>query len=105
MAGAGFVSNATNEECNGYALDYVSIHADDIGEISSVLGISAGAIAGAMAEESHDYSSNDVWKKFNDILDSYVISGIDAPSADDYGSHIRPLDAGPEAIRFSRCTT
>lgn len=71
MANITYLKNATEEKYNESALQYISERSSDVIETARILGISAGAIAGAMAEENTAYDNYDY------ALDLYAKSDID----------------------------
>ncbi len=76
MAAVTYLDEAATDQYDSVAFDYIQslINAPAIRDTAAILGISAGAIAGAMAEENHSYI-DDQW--LNDRLDDYGLSGID----------------------------
>ena len=83
---------ATNQTYRSEALRYIEDQAIQINRAAGNIGVSAGAIAGAMAEESHSYFDN-TW--LQDALDRYALSGI-SPSVASV-SLVTALTAGPAA--------
>jgi len=71
MATVTYLNGATNETYSAGAFDYVRTLKIKINETARILGISAGAIAGAMAEENSAYDFSD------EALDKYARSGLD----------------------------
>jgi hypothetical protein len=65
-----YLSGATNETYSSDAVEYITQQEGFITEASAVAGVSAGAIAGAMAEENAAYD----WK--DQILDRYAVLAI-----------------------------
>ncbi len=85
-----YLSSAVNETYSKNAFDYIKFFQGQINSIAQTIGISAGAIAGAMAEENTAYGFGDI------ALDKYAISGF---KPDEAGSSL--LDAiagGPLAV-------
>ena len=74
MAAVTYLNEATTEEYSLAAFNYILGFKDEINDVSSILGTSAAAIAGGMAEEHHGYVNNQ-W--LNDALNNYGLSGID----------------------------
>lgn len=74
-----YLKDAANETYSDDAFKYISTPRvkDSIFGASAILGISAGAIAGAMAEENTSYGFLD------GTLDKYTKSGIDPAVAVD----------------------
>lgn len=70
-----YLVGATNENYGTDAIAYVGQFAETINEVAAQLGISAGAVAGAMAEERQAYDSMD------STLDKYAQSGFDPNEA------------------------
>ncbi|MFT3960568.1 calcium-binding protein [Propionivibrio sp.] len=70
-----YLSSATNETYSEEAFGFISTAKDYIRNAADALGISAGAIAGAMAEENTAYD----WK--DKALDLYAKSGFDPAMA------------------------
>lgn len=70
MATVTYLTSASNETYSGDAFGYITARAVDVLEASSILNISAGAIAGAMAEENSAYDWQD-W-----VLDQYAVLNI-----------------------------
>ena len=64
-----YLSGASNETYSGGAFNYIAARIDGINDAANALGISAGAIAGAMAEENTAYGFLDT------VLDKYARSG------------------------------
>lgn len=75
MATVIYLSTATNEIYSDGALSYIEDRKKDITDAASIIGISAGAIAGAMAEEDTAFGFTDK------ILDLYARSGMDPTEA------------------------
>lgn len=71
MATVTYLTGAANETYKDEAFGYIKRLSGKINEAADAVGISAGAIAGAMAEENHGYDSKD------EILDLYTKSAID----------------------------
>ncbi|MDO9107227.1 MAG: SdrD B-like domain-containing protein [Methylovulum sp.] len=71
-----YLSSISKEYYSTQALiGYVkNLQQDNVTNTANVLGVSAAAIAGAMAEENNDY-----WHKqtLNDLSDDYALSGVD----------------------------
>lgn len=90
MTSVYYLTAATNENYSSEALDYIKRFDSDILDVSNILGISAGALAGAMAEERQAYGNLD------EFLDIYAKSGIDPTLA----IHTLPtaLRAGPVGL-------
>jgi hypothetical protein len=65
-----YLSSSTNETYSSEAFDYLSIQEGFIDHASYSVDISAGAIAGAMAEENTAYD----WK--DQVLDRYAVLKI-----------------------------
>ncbi|MGD9172401.1 MAG: calcium-binding protein, partial [Candidatus Thiodiazotropha sp.] len=73
-----YLNNKNSEEYHQEAFSYIGDNSLNINESASVVGISGGAIAGAMAEENSAYD----WK--DQVLDRYAVMKIGAqisPSA------------------------
>ena len=77
MATFTYLNGATNEAYSPQAFSYISNQRvkESIISTSSILGVSTGAIAGAMAEENTAYDFVD------EVLDAYAKSGIDPSEA------------------------
>jgi VCBS repeat-containing protein len=79
MSSIFYLSSVSREYYGTEAFAYITtdLQKNAIKDTASALGISASAIAGAMAEENNDY-----WQKqtLNDLSDNYALSGAD-PSA------------------------
>ena len=71
MATARYLTNASNETYSSEAFEYVQRFSADFTEISAAIEVSAGAIAGAMAEENTAYNFLD------EGLDIYAKSAAD----------------------------
>nr|WP_320113874.1 hypothetical protein [uncultured Desulfuromonas sp.] len=71
MATITYLNGATNETYSDAAFDFIDAAKETINSTASILGISAGAIAGAMAEENTAYNWED------EALDIYAKSGLD----------------------------
>jgi hypothetical protein len=69
-----YLNEATTGQYDDEAFDYIGGFGERINEIANTIGISAGAIAGAMVEENHAYLET-AW--LQDILDQYALSGVD----------------------------
>ena len=55
-----YLSGAVNETYSKNAFDYIKFFQGQINSIAQTIGISAGAIAGAMAEENTAYGFGDI---------------------------------------------
>jgi len=75
-----FLQDATSASYSTKAFEYVSPLVTDISTFASIIGISAGAIAGAMLEEANDYYPLQ-WR--DDPLDKYALSGLNAAASAD----------------------
>jgi hypothetical protein len=71
MADVTYLTAAANETYKDEVFDYIRARREDIKNAADAVGISAGAIAGAMAEENHAYDYLDY------VLDLYTKSAID----------------------------
>lgn len=68
-----YATDASNEIYSTKAIKYISNQSEFIINAASIIGVSAGAIAGAMAEECNAY-----FKSKTDVpLDRYAQSGMD----------------------------
>ena len=75
-----YLASAGDQTYSQNAWDYISLNSRKalIIDAASNIGISAGAIAGAMAEEATAYYDR---QTFDDLLDQYALSGIDPTTA------------------------
>ena len=83
-----FLLDATNQTYNSEALGYVAGLKNGIIDAAQILGISAGAIAGAMAEERMDYGVK------QQAVDHYAEYGLPLTALDiitDSGSSLGKL--------------
>lgn len=71
MATFTYLNGATNETYSTQAFDFIKRAENSIKDTATVTGISAGAMAGAMAEENTAYDFVD------EVLDAYAKSGFD----------------------------
>ncbi len=85
-----YFTNATNETYSDESLDYITGFESIINNISTILGVSAGAIAGAIAEENTAYSYGD------QALDLYAKSSIDADEVAE--GLLTAIAEGPAAV-------
>ncbi len=76
MASIAYAIEATTGQYDATALAYINGLKDKINPAAAILGISAAAIAGAMAEENHDYAHTSAKELLNDSLDQYAKSGV-----------------------------
>jgi len=90
MANITYLKEATNETYNDSAFQYIFNRSGDIKDVAAALNISAGAIAGAMAEENTAYGFDD------NLLDVYAKSGIDPTTAAD--SLLAAIAGGPVGV-------
>jgi len=90
MANVTYLISASNETYGTSALGYIRAQAKSINDAANMIGISAGAIAGAMAEENHAYGYSDK------VLDLYARSGIDPTAA--AVTLVAAIAAGPAGL-------
>lgn len=77
MTSISYFTSTSREKYSTQALDYIgneALQKLNISNAADKIGISAGAIAGAMAEENNDY-----WLRLtvNQLSDDYALSGAD----------------------------
>ena len=104
MSTAAYSVTATNEQYSSAARGFISsdFQKSAIPGVAQQLGISAGAIAGAMAEENHAYANNQ-W--LNDRLDLYALSGVSpAQFAVDVTALGLPATLGKHALEYMLST-
>lgn len=76
MTTVSYLAAATNRQYSPESLGFIGsdLQKNTILEVARILGVSAGAIAGAMVEENDAYSNSPI---LNKLLDTYALSGID----------------------------
>ncbi|MEN6587219.1 MAG: calcium-binding protein, partial [Sulfuricella sp.] len=103
MSTASYLVAATNEHySSAWAFIGSDFQKSAILDVAQLLGVSAGAIAGAMAEENHAYANS---KFLNDSLDKYALSGVSPVQfAVDVATLGLPVTLGKHAVEYQLST-
>ena len=98
MSTVGYVKNSVDKSYGSNAINYVKAFSNEIINVLDIVGVSVGAIAGAMAEEKQAYDFTD------SILDDYAKSGLTGGEvAASLGNAIIDDDIGGRGVYITNC--